>query len=186
MTAELTARDKIIEAAYKVMAEQGYAATTISAIASEAGVARGLLHYYFKNKEEILVEVLKELSRRYTLRMRQLSQELPATDLSRAAISDAQKRLDRERERFLLRFELFALALRNPTLRAGAGELMESGRVSIANAIQRATEGRERSPEALAAVILACLDGLALQQLMDPTFDASSAYDRLYELVSGL
>jgi AcrR family transcriptional regulator len=49
----------ILDAACRCLGEKGYAATTISEIAAEAGVSRGLLHYYFKNKEELMAKALR-------------------------------------------------------------------------------------------------------------------------------
>jgi AcrR family transcriptional regulator len=49
----------ILTAALRCLGEKGYAATTISEIAAEAGVSRGLLHYYFKNKEELMAKALR-------------------------------------------------------------------------------------------------------------------------------
>jgi len=46
--------DKILNAAIKVFAEQGYYKSTISQVAKEAGVADGTIYIYFKNKADIL------------------------------------------------------------------------------------------------------------------------------------
>ena len=61
--AVLSTRDKnidkynrILEAAVKVFAEQGFNQSTISQIAREAGVADGTIYLYFKNKDDILVQ----------------------------------------------------------------------------------------------------------------------------------
>lgn len=50
----------IIEAAVKVIAENGYHASQVSKIAKQAGVADGTIYLYFKNKEDILVSVFEE------------------------------------------------------------------------------------------------------------------------------
>lgn len=50
---------RILDAVRKILVQNGYAATTIALVAQEAGVSRGLLHYYFRNKEEMLAKVLK-------------------------------------------------------------------------------------------------------------------------------
>lgn len=47
---------RILEAAIKVFAEQGFHQSTISQIAREAGVADGTIYLYFKNKDDILVQ----------------------------------------------------------------------------------------------------------------------------------
>ena len=47
---------RILEAAVKVFARQGYYQSTIAEIAGEAGVADGTIYLYFKNKDDILVQ----------------------------------------------------------------------------------------------------------------------------------
>jgi AcrR family transcriptional regulator len=49
----------ILDAACRCLSEKGHTATTISEIAAEAGVSRGLLHYYFKNKEELMARAMR-------------------------------------------------------------------------------------------------------------------------------
>ena len=51
---------QIIEAAVKVIAENGYHASQVSKIAKAAGVADGTIYLYFRNKEDILVSVFEE------------------------------------------------------------------------------------------------------------------------------
>lgn len=47
---------RILEAAVKVFAEQGFFQSTISQIAKTAGVADGTIYLYFKNKDDILTQ----------------------------------------------------------------------------------------------------------------------------------
>jgi len=49
-------RAAIAEAALRMFREQGYEATTMRAIAKEAGVATGNAYYYFDSKEELIQE----------------------------------------------------------------------------------------------------------------------------------
>jgi TetR/AcrR family fatty acid metabolism transcriptional regulator len=46
---------RILEAAIKIFARQGFRQSTVSQIAREAGVADGTIYLYFKNKDDILV-----------------------------------------------------------------------------------------------------------------------------------
>ena len=48
----------ILDAATKVIAEKGYQYATTEAIAKEAGVAKGLIHFYFENKLDLLLSVI--------------------------------------------------------------------------------------------------------------------------------
>ncbi|MCL6611103.1 MAG: TetR family transcriptional regulator [Peptococcaceae bacterium] len=50
----------IIEAAIKVIAENGYHGSQVSRIAREAGVAEGTIYLYFENKEDILISIFRE------------------------------------------------------------------------------------------------------------------------------
>ncbi len=48
----------------RVMADRGYERASIKQIASEAGVASGIVHYHFGSKQKILVALVEELSER--------------------------------------------------------------------------------------------------------------------------
>ncbi|SHE28366.1 transcriptional regulator, TetR family [Desulfofundulus australicus DSM 11792] len=49
----------IIEAAVKVIAENGYHNAQVSKIAREAGVADGTIYLYFRNKEDVLISLFR-------------------------------------------------------------------------------------------------------------------------------
>ena len=53
-------RKQIMEVAKKVFAAQGYHKTNIEMICKKAGVGRGTIYRYFKNKEEIFAVILEE------------------------------------------------------------------------------------------------------------------------------
>lgn len=50
--------NNILEATLLVLSKNGYANTTINEVADAAGIARGLLHYYFKDKEDLVAKAL--------------------------------------------------------------------------------------------------------------------------------
>ena len=45
-----------------MVGEKGYSDFTIKDIAREAGLSTGLVHYYFKNKEDLLFKLLKGMN----------------------------------------------------------------------------------------------------------------------------
>ncbi len=55
-------RAEIIGALLAVIARHGYDKATIQAIAAQAGLAPGLIHYHFKNKQEILVSLIEAMA----------------------------------------------------------------------------------------------------------------------------
>jgi AcrR family transcriptional regulator len=56
--------DQILEAAYQLLTDVNYQNMTTARIAEAAGVAEGTLYRYFKNKRQLLFEVLKHFGDR--------------------------------------------------------------------------------------------------------------------------
>ena len=54
-------KKQITRAAYEIIAEKGYFNFTMRDIAKRAGVSSGLIHHYFKDKENMLVSILREM-----------------------------------------------------------------------------------------------------------------------------
>src|SRR5204862_2695690 len=82
----LSARELIVRAAAESLLENGYAGTSVRAIASRAGVAIGNLQYYFPTKSELLVEAWRYLTTRSVEELRAacngLGDPLEALELS--------------------------------------------------------------------------------------------------------
>ena len=53
-------RDRILRAAIKVFAKNGFYATRVSEIAKAAGVADGTIYLYFKNKDDVLITIFED------------------------------------------------------------------------------------------------------------------------------
>lgn len=51
---ELSTEERIIKAAEKIFLEKGYEGARMQEIANEAKINKAMLHYYFKNKEELM------------------------------------------------------------------------------------------------------------------------------------
>jgi len=51
-------RDRLLDAAAKIFRERGYVATTMRAIAKEAGIEAGSIYYHYGSKEELISAVL--------------------------------------------------------------------------------------------------------------------------------
>jgi len=59
-TAQEEKRKLILDAAVRVFARSGYHGARVGDIATEAGVAHGLLYHYFSSKEEVLETIFRE------------------------------------------------------------------------------------------------------------------------------
>jgi AcrR family transcriptional regulator len=52
---------KILDTALRLFGEKGFASTSISMIAKEAGISKGLMYNYFDSKDELLQAVLSDM-----------------------------------------------------------------------------------------------------------------------------
>jgi AcrR family transcriptional regulator len=176
---QATSRDRLLEAARRSLGEKGYDAATVREISTEAGVPQGLVHYYFGGKEGLLAEVLRQAALEHSHERR--GQDPPAA--ARHALESRRSRVERDPAWYRMRYELFALGLRSPALAEPLRSLLAFGRDEI-RALLAAQPGRDAgSAEPLAAIALACLDGLALQKLADPEFDLDAAWSVLEDLL---
>jgi AcrR family transcriptional regulator len=64
-------RQRLLDATSELLAEGGYAAATVAALTSRAGVASGTLYRHFSSKEELFVEIFRNLSGRELGAMRE-------------------------------------------------------------------------------------------------------------------
>ncbi len=60
MKRQIDKKEKILYAAVRVFAKNGFYNSTVSQIAREAGVADGTIYIYFKSKDDILIQVFEE------------------------------------------------------------------------------------------------------------------------------
>ena len=188
-------RARIIAAAYKVLAEKGYEATTLREISREAHAAPGLVHYYFGGKDELLVEVLQAAGLRFHQRMENLARHLATDGSLDKLLMQLYERVDLEPEVYRLRYESFSLGLHNPLIEPKVRERLAQRRNEIGSIISKVLENTENlesarrsslDPTLLAALLLSIFDGLALQKIMDSTFDLEAAYELLAQVLHSL
>ena len=93
-------REAIIDVAAEVFMEQGFAATSMSAIAARLGGSKGTLYNYFKNKDELFEAYVA----RYCAQKREaLSSHLEGTDVRAALTSFGRHLLEMLLSDFTLR-----------------------------------------------------------------------------------
>jgi AcrR family transcriptional regulator len=58
-------RDKILEAAYQRFLHYGYSKTTMNEIAGDLSLSKALLYYYFPDKSQLYIAVMRKLAGEY-------------------------------------------------------------------------------------------------------------------------
>jgi AcrR family transcriptional regulator len=170
---------RIVDAMRDSVARRGAAGSTFEHVAREAGVSRGLLHYYFGTKERLLVEVVR---RDAEIRIARLDERLEKAksvdDVLDVLVASLTDMIENEPGFFLLLYELFSAGRRNPDIHE-VGQLFERTRSHVAavlDAKQREGVLKLRfEAEAIVSYLFAVGDGFALQALSDPERDNSAA-----------
>ncbi len=167
---------RIVEAMRRSVARRGTAGSTFDRVSREAGVSRGLLHYYFGTKEQLLVEAVR---RDCELRMEQLERQLAgartAEDFIDLMAQNLERALRQDPDFLTLVFELFTLSRRNADIAIEYADLMRRTRQQVAAMLAAAQrEGivhLHAEPEAVAEILFSLGDGLALRMLSEPGRD---------------
>ena len=171
---------RIVDAMRTSVGLRGATGSTFDHVAREAGVSRGLLHYYFGTKERLLVEVVR---RDCDLRMERLSETLPGVDSADALLGTLAQSLtdtvDETPEFFVILLELHTLARRNEEIAAEVAELHRRVREHLAGLLAGARDAGvirlADEPEAVSEVLFSLADGLAMRMLAEPERDYAGA-----------
>ena len=167
---------RIVDAMRASVAPRGAAGSTFDHVAREAGVSRGLLHYYFGTKERLLVEVVR---RDTDIRLATLDAALAdahtADDFIEALVRSLEDMVEHDPGFVTLVFELFTAAQRNEEIRTEVAELYRRTREHVAELLEaKQAQGvltLHDEPEAVAATLFALGDGMSMRMLIEPERD---------------
>lgn len=165
-------RAQIVRAAAAVLGRQGYSGTSLKEIAREAGVAQGLLHYYFESKEELLLAVVTslDLELRLTWKTAVAGVDDPLERIV-AAVDAAGAQCSRRPEFWRLLFDLYMLGMGNPAIHGRIQELwsgfVDDIEAEVRQVLDRLPAQSLVTPHELAGAIAASIDGLSLAALVE-------------------
>lgn len=177
-------REEIIEASLRVIAEQGYRGATVQELSKAVGLAKTSLLHYFESREDLLVEVLRRRDELDSAEFEGLSPEAGARQLVRTVRQNAGVpglvelfvRLSAEatspehpgHEYFVERYAA-ARAAGAETMRG----LQETGLLPSA-----------ADPECMAAILVALIDGLQIQWLLDGDLDMGGTIEHFLSVLA--
>jgi len=188
-------RAEIVAAMLAVIASTGYDKATIQAVAREAGLAPGLIHYHFENKREILVALVETLAGYIEARYAQRAEAaVTATDKLRAYLDARLAHGKGANPQAVAAWVVIgAEAIRDPKVReayqtAIAAEMTLLRSLLVAHMAQ---EGKSASgAPRLAAVLMAFIEGAfqlssAAREAMPKGYAAESAMQLVERFVAG-
>lgn len=174
-------RAALIAAALTIVERDGIAAATTRQIADEAGVPLGTVHYWFASKADLLREVATQLLGQVRA---DATRSDPASTVGSRLADVYASYMAMDAGRQLALFELTTHSVRNDELDGLAREQYETYRSAAREAIEPwAASVDARLPggsPALAALLVAVMDGVTLAGLADPQSPAPAEALRLF------
>ena len=184
----LSSRQTIVRAAAESLLENGYAGTSVRAIASRAGVAIGNLQYYFPTKSELLVEAWRYLTASSVEELRRaLNQLTDPLEMLQVGVESIWNSLRQLGDVQLAAFDLLVQAPKHERLQAYLPELFTRYREVIQEQLDRLErDGRVRfkvEREVLVPLVLNTVLGFGLYYVVtrddESCLRALSAFQRI-------
>lgn len=165
-------REHIVESAMKVVAEKGFAKTRMDDVAAESGLSKGLLYWYFKSKEEIIVAISDLLFGAEFRKMENLAFEGQS---ARESLQDFLEIFIADLRGMLkvtpVIYEFYALAFRNATVRTAMQSYLRRFVSILEPIVQRGIDSGEFAPgdaREITLTIGSTLEGTLLLWAYDP------------------
>ncbi len=180
-------RNRILEAARRVLAEEGTDRFTTRRVAELAGVSHGMCHYHFKDKRELILALLVHARRDWVEPLEELV-DGPGTaeQRMRAVISWMAEPATTEVMR--VHQALFAFALQDDVVRERLAGEFARWRAPFVRLFREL--GEELGLDGLDAkgvgeAFASAADGLVQQQSLDPGLPTERMLRRLFERILG-
>ena len=161
-------QEKILNAALKLFAEEGFRSTSTSKVAKAAGVSEGLIFRHFTNKEGLLQAIIQMGEERAKELFSDIVLEPDAKELLRKYIElplkvkDDKEALEFWKLQFKIKWELELYG--------------EHKMIEIEEALIRAFDQlRFNEPEKEANLLLTLMDGLATRGILQETYELDEA-----------
>jgi AcrR family transcriptional regulator len=173
---------RIIAAMRTSVGTRGAAGSTFDVVAREAGVSRGLLHYYFGSKEQLLVEVVRhDCEVRIAGMGARIAAATAADEIIAALVMGLEDFIEGEPGSPAVIYELLSASRHSEDIRAELAELYRRWRADLADSLRtKEREGvvrLEADPDSVASMLFALGDGFGIQVLSDPEWDREAAFE---------
>ncbi len=167
-------RREILAAALIVFDANGYAATTMDAVAAEAGISKGSIYNYFKSKQDLFFQLFSQVvSGAEAAAAEVLGQSKGARQKLEEFLDDCIGRVEQHRRLGRLVLEFWMTAAREQAdgqLASWFKDMYSRWRNLIATTVTEGIASGEFSadadPDTTAALILSMLDGIKIQMIL--------------------
>ena len=168
----VTHRELLLDAARHCLETKGYARTTARDLVAASGTNLASIGYHFGSKEALPNEAIAGAFAEWTDEVNRAVRETPADAPVERLLDGWREMLGRteaNRPLIVANLEAMAQVARSPELRARMADAYETCRAKIAEVVEESLpEDSGVDARAVAAFIVAVVDGITLQRMADP------------------
>lgn len=176
-------RSQLTKATYKVVGKKGYYDFTIKDIAKEAGLSTGLIHYYFKNKEDLLLNLLREMNRNLmSVLNKSINQLSNPVEKLNSFLTQAFNLVNTEKDYFYVVIDFWTQVNRNERMKKANVKLFNSYRDECSKILKEGVESGsfiEMDINFISALIISIIQGLIIQYVIDSNAFVYNEYSAL-------
>jgi len=165
--------ERILQTAFECISSKGYANVSMRDIADEAGVALSQLTYHYKNKDGLLIEVIKMMIQEYLIEVEEhLRKGVTPKEKLSDLITYFQEVLEENPKLFKMFYDFTSMSLWS----AQFSNLLRNLFDNLVNLIEKyvlddiplKSNLRTYTPKSIARMLLGALFGTAIQVILDP------------------
>jgi AcrR family transcriptional regulator len=168
---------RLLAAARRVLARDGFTGLTLEAITSEAGENKAAVRYHFGGKDALIAALVEWLDHDDSVRLVSQLQEERDPEARLDLLLELQRQGCTSHEENQLFFDLLPHVLRDPDLRERLAGLYRWYRELDGWVLSPEDEARREEVRRLAALAIAVGDGLTIQCSADRSFDVDGVYE---------
>lgn len=188
MDAVTERKNQIVQATVECITKHGYHNFSMQDVARKAGVSKGIIHYYFLNKDDLMMSVLDKVASDIELILQEEMQteQDPLRKLE-IFIEVSMDVVRNTREYYQVNMDFWTQINQKEAVRVVISNHYKKFRKTCQKILQEGIEQgvfQSIDPHEYASFILALIDGISLQWLFDPTvFDYENICKKANQLI---
>lgn len=185
-------KERIVRATVDCITKHGYHNFSMQDVAITAGVSKGIIHYYFLNKDELMMCVLDRVAGDIEKILNLgIDASTDPTEKLKVFCDVCFKVVRSTKEYYQVNMDFWTQINHNPGIRKAIADHYAKFRETAARVIKEGIERnafRKVDPVQYASFVIAAIDGLSLQWLFDEkAFDYDKTGTLVFEsIISGL
>ena len=180
-------KTQIINATIECIARYGYHNFSMQDVARVADVSKGIIHYYFLNKEDLMMGVLDRVGGDIESLLTQTSDAANPVERLKAIVSICFNIVRQKKEYYCINIDFWTQINQKEKVRQVVANHYSKFRTSLATIIQGGIDAgvfKVQNAQHASSIVMALVDGVGLQWLFDENvFDYNEVVKKCQDII---